>query len=65
MKKITVIVPMYFEEAVVSECYKRLKEVLTDLKDRAVLPVRPSAHFLKVPSSAFLSYNAHLLIYSL
>lgn len=31
MKKITVIVPMYFEEAVVSECYKRLKEVLTSL----------------------------------
>lgn len=31
MKKISVIVPMYFEEAVVSECYKRLKEVLTNL----------------------------------
>ena len=33
MKKISVIVPMYFEEAVVSECYKRLKEVLTNLND--------------------------------
>ena len=33
MKKISVIVPMYFEEAVVSECYKRLKEVLTNLNN--------------------------------
>ena len=32
MKKISVIVPMYFEEAVVSECYNRLKEVLINLK---------------------------------
>ena len=32
MKKISVIVPMYFEEAVVSECYSRLKEVLINLK---------------------------------
>lgn len=33
MKKISVIVPMYFEEAVVSECYKRLKEVLSNLEN--------------------------------
>jgi len=31
MKKISVIVPMYYEEVVVNECYKRLTEVLRNL----------------------------------
>ena len=33
MKKISVVVPMYYEEEVVNECYKRLKEVLTGIKN--------------------------------
>lgn len=33
MKKISVVVPMYFEEAVASECYKRLKEVFSNLEN--------------------------------
>lgn len=32
MKKISVVVPMYYEELVVNECYKELKKVLTKLK---------------------------------
>ena len=32
MKKVSVIIPVYFEEEVVSECYKRLKEVFTNLE---------------------------------
>ena len=32
MKKISVVVPMYYEEEVVDECYNRLKKVLMDLK---------------------------------
>lgn len=28
MKKVSVIVPMYYEEEVAEECYKRLKRVL-------------------------------------
>lgn len=33
MKKISVVVPMYYEEDVAKECYKRLKENLNNLKD--------------------------------
>ena len=28
MKKVSVIIPMYYEEEVAEECYKRLKRVL-------------------------------------
>ena len=31
MKKISIIVPMYYEEKVVKECYKRLSEILQKL----------------------------------
>lgn len=33
MKKISVVVPMYYEEEMVNTCYKELKKVLTSLKD--------------------------------
>lgn len=33
MKKISVIIPMYFEEAVVEECYKRLSNILKNIKN--------------------------------
>lgn len=33
MKKISVVVPMYYEEAVVEECYKRTKAVLVSLEN--------------------------------
>lgn len=33
MKKISVVIPMYYEEAVVEECYKRTKAVLTSLEN--------------------------------
>lgn len=33
MKKISVVVPMYYEEAVVEECYKRTKAVLSSLEN--------------------------------
>lgn len=33
MKKVSVIVPMYYEEEVVNECYKRIKNVLTTLEN--------------------------------
>ena len=32
MKKISVVIPMYFEEEVAEECYRRTKEMLTSLK---------------------------------
>ena len=32
MKKISLIIPMYYEEKVVNECYKRVKETLEGLK---------------------------------
>lgn len=32
MKKISIVIPMYFEEEVVNECYLRLKNVLTSLE---------------------------------
>lgn len=32
MKKVSVVVPMYYEEKVVNECYKRTKKVLEDLQ---------------------------------
>ena len=31
MKKISVVIPMYFEEKVVNECYNRTKNVLNKL----------------------------------
>ena len=33
MKKISIVIPMYFEELVVEECYNRVTEVLKNLKD--------------------------------
>ena len=33
MKKISIVVPMYYEEAVAEECYKRLKKVLENIKN--------------------------------
>ena len=33
MKKISVVVPMYYEEEVVEECYSRLKKVLNELSN--------------------------------
>lgn len=33
MKKISIIVPMYYEEEVAKECYKRIKNVLTGLSN--------------------------------
>ena len=33
MKKISIVVPMYYEEAVAEECYKRLKNVLENIKN--------------------------------
>ena len=33
MKKISLVVPMYYEEKVVNECYKRLTKVLSNLKN--------------------------------
>ncbi len=32
-KKISVVIPMYYEEEVARECYTRMKKVLTDLKN--------------------------------
>ena len=31
MKKISIVVPMYYEEKVAKECYKRLLAVMKDL----------------------------------
>ncbi len=31
MKKVSIVIPMYYEEKVVDECYKRIKEVLVKL----------------------------------
>lgn len=33
MKKISVVIPMYFEEKVVNECYRRTKNVMQNLKN--------------------------------
>ncbi len=33
MKKISVVIPMYFEEEVANECYKRVKEVLDSIEN--------------------------------
>lgn len=33
MKKISVVIPMYYEEDVVQECYKRITNILSSLKD--------------------------------
>ncbi len=33
MPKVSVVIPMYYEEEVAEECYKRVKTVLTSLKD--------------------------------
>ena len=34
MKKISAIIPMYFEEKVAEECYNRMKEVFNNLSDK-------------------------------
>ena len=33
MNKISVVIPMYYEEEVAEECYKRVKDVLTSLEN--------------------------------
>lgn len=33
MKKVSLVIPMYYEEKVVNECYKRIKEVMNNLKN--------------------------------
>ena len=33
MKKVSVVIPMYYEEEVANECYTRMKKVLGDLKN--------------------------------
>ena len=33
MKKISVIIPMYYEEEVVQECYNKMTQVLSNIKD--------------------------------
>ena len=33
MKKISIVVPMYYEQEVAKECYKRIKEVLIGLEN--------------------------------
>ena len=33
MKKISIVIPMYFEEVVAQECYERIKKVLTNLEN--------------------------------
>ena len=33
MKKISVIIPMYYEEEVVNECYNRMKGVLSKIEN--------------------------------
>lgn len=33
MKKVSLVIPMYYEEEVADECYKRVKEVLTSLEN--------------------------------
>lgn len=33
MKKVSLVIPMYYEEEVANECYKKVKEVLCGLKD--------------------------------
>ena len=33
MKKISIIIPMYYEEEVAEECYSRLEKVLINLKN--------------------------------
>lgn len=34
MKKISLIIPMYYEEQVAKECYKRIREVLDSIKEK-------------------------------
>ena len=33
MKKISVVIPMYYEEEVAQECYKRMTEVLKGIEN--------------------------------
>ena len=33
MKKISVVIPMYYEEEVAEECYKRMTEVLKGIEN--------------------------------
>lgn len=33
MKKISVVIPMYYEEKVAEECYRRTKEVLIKIEN--------------------------------
>lgn len=33
MKKVSVVIPMYYEEEVANECYQRMKSVLCSLSD--------------------------------
>ena len=33
MKKISVVIPMYYEEEVAQECYSKMTQVLLNIKD--------------------------------
>ena len=33
MKKVSVVIPMYYEEEVAEECYKRVSKTLKELKE--------------------------------
>ena len=33
MKKISVVIPMYYEEEVAQECYNKMTQVLSNIKD--------------------------------
>ena len=48
MKKISVVIPMYYEEQVAEECYERVSKVLYDLRDKY---------------DYFLSVFLHILVY--
>ena len=57
MKKISVVIPMYYEEEVVKECYSRIKKVLIDLKKYGVDIYTTHPHRL-------FSGSLHLQIFS-
>ena len=48
MKKVSLVIPMYYEEEVANECYKKVKEVLCGLKDYVNI-----ADFIKLKEDYF------------
>ena len=41
MKKISVVIPMYYEEEVAQECYSKMTQVLLNIKDYEIIDVGP------------------------